>query len=354
MVVKQILFFFCCVMLFMRCDSNQTPTIRAICVRDNIGNYIIKWETDPQMEGKMKLYVSDTPDAFNLSAPCAYADIQEGIVTYITDDNISRKYFLLSFNDNYFRTIGARFVQMDGIQNLRDIGGYFDRKRQHMTQWGKVYRSGVIRALSSNDKIRMKNLNIKTIIDLRGDDERKRMPEQPTDANVISIPIPIKEKDLISRRLKEGQIRKGDGFVYMQDTYLRYVTEDSAQFSKALKVFLDRDNYPILNNCSLGKDRVGFLTAMLLAALDVPEETIINDYMASNDYINLEHFAYMGRELNTDAQETITVMLHANERWMELVFRKIKKEYGSINNYLSKGLHISDKDRETLKEIMLD
>ena len=199
MVVKQILFFFCCVMLFMRCDSNQTPTIRAICVRDNIGNYIIKWETDPQMEGKMKLYVSDTPDAFNLSAPCAYADIQEGIVTYITDDNISRKYFLLSFNDNYFRTIGARFVQMDGIQNLRDIGGYFDRKRQHMTQWGKVYRSGVIRALSSNDKIRMKNLNIKTIIDLRGDDERKRMPEQPTDANVISIPIPIKEKDLISR-----------------------------------------------------------------------------------------------------------------------------------------------------------
>ena len=47
MVVKQILFFFCCVMLFMRCDSNQTPTIRAICVRDNIGNYIIKWETDP-------------------------------------------------------------------------------------------------------------------------------------------------------------------------------------------------------------------------------------------------------------------------------------------------------------------
>ena len=204
MVVKQILFFFCCVMLFMRCDSNQTPTIRAICVRDNIGNYIIKWETDPQMEGKMKLYVSDTPDAFNLSAPCAYADIQEGIVTYITDDNISRKYFLLSFNDNYFRTIGARFVQMDGIQNLRDIGGYFDRKRQHMTQWGKVYRSGVIRALSSNDKIRMKNLNIKTIIDLRGDDERKRMPEQPTDAHVISIPIPIKEKDLISRRLKEA------------------------------------------------------------------------------------------------------------------------------------------------------
>ena len=154
--------------------------------------------------------------------------------------------------------------------------------------------------------------------------------------------------------MKEGQIRKGDGFVYMQDTYLRYVTEDSAQFSKALKVFLDRDNYPILINCSLGKDRVGFLAAMLLAALDVPEETIINDYMASNDYINLEHFAYMGRELNTDAQETITVMLHANERWMELVFRKIKKEYGSINNYLSKGLHISDKDRETLKEIMLD
>lgn len=114
----------------------------------------------------------------------------------------------------------------------------------------------------------------------------------------------------------------------MQDTYISYVTDNSEQFSKALKVFLDKDNYPILVNCSMGKDRAGFLTAMLLTALDVPEETIMKDYMASNNHIDLRSLAYMARNLNTDAQETITVLLGANETWLDLAFHKIKKEYG--------------------------
>lgn len=65
--------------------------------------------------------MSDNPDTFDLSSPCDYVDIHKGIITYITDDNISRKYFLLSFNDKYFRTIGARFVPMDGDGILEAI-----------------------------------------------------------------------------------------------------------------------------------------------------------------------------------------------------------------------------------------
>lgn len=139
----------------------------------------------------------------------------------------------------------------------------------------------------------------------------------------------------------------------MQDTYISYVTDESEQFGKALKVFLDKDNYPILVNCSLGKDRAGFLTAMLLTALDVPEETIMKDYMASNNHIDLRHLAYMARNLNTDAQETITVLLGADETWLDLAFHKIKKEYGSTDKYLSKGLHLTEKERDTLKDIIL-
>lgn len=340
-------------LLLTGCKPKQEPDIQAICLRDNIGNYIIKWETNPHMEGEMKLYVSDTPETFDLSKPCSYANIKDGIVTYITKDNISRQYFLMSFDDKYFRTIGSRFVPMDSVQNLRDIGGYFNRQGSRATQWGKVYRSGMIQALGSNDEIRINNLKIKTIIDLRGEDEQALAPTQYANANKLSIPIPIRGKEQITKKLKEGQIRKGDGFVYMQDTYLRYVTEDSEQFGKALRVFLDRNNYPILVNCSMGKDRVGFLTAMLLAALDIPEETIIKDYVASNMYIELGRFAYIAKNLNTDAQETITVLLHANERWLELAFQKIKKDYGSVNNYLSERLHLSEADRETLKELLL-
>lgn len=344
---------FTSVTLLTGCSSGRAPEIRAICLRDDIGNYIIKWETDPHTDGTMKLYVSDTPNSFDMSQPCSYASINDGRVTYITNDNITRKYFLLSFNDKYFRTVGARSVQMDSVQNLRDIGGYFSQSESQMTQWGKIFRSGELHSLSRNDTIRLDNLKIKTVIDLRGEDEVAVAPDKYTGVNFISIPVPVRDKDLIARRLEEGRIRKGDGLVYMQDTYLRYVTEDSEQFGKALKVFLDKDNYPILVNCSLGKDRAGFLTAMLLTALDVPEETIMKDYMASNNYIDLRHLASMASNLNTDAQETITVLLNANESWLDLAFHKIKKEYGSTDKYLSKGLHLTEKERDTLKDIIL-
>ena len=99
MILKRILFLFTSVALLAGCSSGRAPEIRAICLRDDISNYIIKWETDPHTDGTMKLYVSDTPNSFDMSRPCSYADINDGRVTYITNDNITRKYFLLSFND---------------------------------------------------------------------------------------------------------------------------------------------------------------------------------------------------------------------------------------------------------------
>ena len=353
MILERFLFLFTSVTLLAGCSSGRAPEIHALCLRDDIGNYIIKWETDPHTDGAMKLYVSDTPDSFDMSNPCGYANINDGRLTYITNDNITRKYFLLSFNDKYYRTVGARSVQMDSVQNLRDIGGYFDEHGKRKTQWGKVFRSGELKSLSRNDTTRLQNLGIRTVIYLRGEDEIALAPEKYAGANIISIPIPVRDKELVRHRLEEGRMRKGDGLVFMQDTYLRYVTEDSEQFGKALKVFLDKDNYPILVNCSLGKDRVGFLTAMLLSALDVPEETIMKDYMVSNSNINIGQLACMARDLNTDAQETITVLLNANETWLDLAFNKIKKEYGSTDKYLSQGLHLSEKERNTLKDIIL-
>ena len=98
MILKRILFLFTSVALLAGCSSGRAPEIRAICLRDDIGNYIIKWETDPHTDGMMKLYVSDTPNSFDMSQPCGYANINDGRVTYITNDNITRKYFLLSLS----------------------------------------------------------------------------------------------------------------------------------------------------------------------------------------------------------------------------------------------------------------
>ncbi|MDR1982078.1 MAG: tyrosine-protein phosphatase [Tannerellaceae bacterium] len=344
------------VILTLPACHSHTPEIRAICQRDDIGNYIIKWETNPQMNGTMKFYVSDNPNVFNTSSPAGHADMKDGIKTYITNGNMTRKFFRLSFNDKYFRTISARTIRMDSVQNLRDIGGYYST-RNRSTRWGLIYRSDKIGAISDWDSVRLHNLGIKTIIDLRTEEEVEASPIGYTKASIVHIPVSYGNVKEIMGRIARGRIRKGDGVLFMQDLYLQYVTNNSRQFAKALNVFLEKENYPILFCCSLGKDRTGFLSALLLSILDVPEETIFKDYVESNDNIDLKRYEYIIKQLNPevqeDAQETLTVLLTANESILDLALRKIKKDYGSMDKYLTKELDLTEKQQSQLKDMLL-
>ncbi len=332
--------------------SSGSPDIRAICVRDNIGNYVIKWETNPLMEGSVKVEVSENANRFNGGAPVITANIRDGVATYITTDNLTPKYFRLTFNDRYARIIGARPADMDSVQNLRDMGGYHTADGRTV-KWGKVFRSGQLSSLSEWDSLRLRKLGIKTIIDLRTPRETQKAPSRTVSSNLVQIPVSVGKTTDVIQKVIDQRMRKGDAQIFMEDEYLQFVTRNSDSFAKALELFEDKENYPILVCCSYGKDRTGFLSAMLLAALDVPREEIMEDYLSSNQGINTNHLMSVARDLPSEAQESITVFLTADEALMDLAFQRIKKEYGSLDKYLSKGLRLSDEKREKLRDILL-
>lgn len=338
--------------LFLPGCASAPPDIRVVCQRDDIGNYIVKWETNPPMQGIVKLYVSENPDSFPKQSPSVIANIANERVTYVTNDNITRQYFMLSFNDKYTKRVSSRTVSMDEIRNLRDIGGYQTRDKS-VIRWGKLFRSGEPSSSNKWDMLRLNNLGIKTIIDLRTPSEVEANPIRYSKANIIHIPVAAGENKTALSDINNGRLRKGDGIIFMQDQYLQFVTKQSEQFGKALRIMLKEENYPILFSCTMGKDRNGFLAALVLLALDVPEATVMQDYVASNEFLNLKNFEYMGKGLDAEAQETITLILTANEFYLDTALSKIKKEYGSFQKYLSKELEITDKDLEKLKEIML-
>lgn len=350
-MLDRLFFLFVFSLIFSGCSSER-PDISVVCQRDDIGNYVIKWETYPQMTGTMKLYVTDNPDHFQKSNPVVITDIKEGRATYITNDNITRKYFRLSFNDKYKKDVSSRAVSTEEIQNLRDLGGY-QSKNGKTTHWGMVYRSGKLTELSEWDGLRLNSLGIKTIIDLRSEHEAEKFPIQYANANIINIPISTGDISVIFERIREKRLRKGDGIIFMQDLYLQFVKQQSAQFGEALRLLLNEENYPVLFSSSLGKDRSGFLSALLLLALDIPESTVMQDYIASNDFLNLKKFEDMVKGLDTEAQETITLLLTANEMYMDIALNKIKKEYGTYQKFLSKELNLTEKEQAELKEIML-
>ena len=101
MLVRFKLFVICVTgfVLLSGCSSKE-PDIQVLCNWTKIGNYIIKWETNPPMDGALKVYVSDNPELFDKNSLACTADLKRGVTRFISNDNITRKYFLLSFNDN--------------------------------------------------------------------------------------------------------------------------------------------------------------------------------------------------------------------------------------------------------------
>ena len=54
----------------------------------------------------------------------------------------------------------------------------------------------------------------------------------------------------------------------------------------------------MLWHCSAGKDRVGVGTSLLLTALGVPEDVILEDYVKVNDYVRDKNERMIGGMLS--------------------------------------------------------
>ena len=149
---EQILGILTCLLALFGCKS-ESCDVRALCVRDEIGNYIIKWETNPVIKGIAKLYVSDVPDKFDMNHPAASTSIEDGFIRYITSDNIQRKYFRITFNDHSPQDVAARYTFMDNDGNrLQAVAfGAADRFTLAPGEFGEAVRANVLVELSLND-----------------------------------------------------------------------------------------------------------------------------------------------------------------------------------------------------------
>ena len=71
---------------------------------------------------------------------------------------------------------------------------------------------------------------------------------------------------------------------YMTEAYRCYVRDHAAAYRGLMQQLADPANHPLVFHCAAGKDRTGFGAALILMTLGVPEETIFEDYLATNTY----------------------------------------------------------------------
>ncbi|MCG6941485.1 MAG: tyrosine-protein phosphatase [Thiohalocapsa sp.] len=107
---------------------------------------------------------------------------------------------------------------------------------------------------------------------------------------------------------------------------------------------------PAVFHCTTGKDRTGCAAAALLTLLGVPKETVMADYMRTNDY-TLPQFKHAIYAFVAGGGERFiaVAVLGLKREYLEASLDEMRKQYGSIEDYFSEGSGIDSAGQEALR-----
>jgi protein-tyrosine phosphatase len=255
---------------------------------------------------------------------------------------------------------------LQSAPNFRDIGGYPTADGAIVAK-GKIYRSQVVAAPTEADHETLRRIGVRYVCDLRGARERANTPSRwpegvaPVERNLdIGVDVRAGAERLLALLIEDPTAA---GVRRMMT--LNYSLLPQAFADGRLKLFLDDlldgDNFPAVIHCTAGKDRTGFVCAMVLTALGVPEDSVIDDYMLTERFIDFDtmmtnsaHYlkAITGDRISPD-DAMLRMLCGVSPDYLAASFAVIEEQYGSVDGYLEETAGLDAAKRERLRELML-
>jgi protein-tyrosine phosphatase len=143
----------------------------------------------------------------------------------------------------------------------------------------------------------------------------------------------------------------------LHKVYIDLVSLPSARngYSEMFTEIADPDNLPALFHCTTGKDRTGWAAAALLMLLGMPEEAIMEDYLASNQFILPEYQSLIDKYTSIGVEQDILFsILGVRREYLETSLKEMHDNYGNIEDYFSRGLDIGAAGQQALRERFLE
>jgi protein-tyrosine phosphatase len=251
-----------------------------------------------------------------------------------------------------------RILPLNKGHNFRDMGGYAAASGRH-TRWRTLYRSGYMSHVDDEDGALLRSLGIATICDFRANGERERRPTRwhenhPTelwsrdyDFSAGALDQVIERADLTASEMQASMI----------NLYRELPFEQAPSYA-ATFARIAEGKVPLVFNCSAGKDRTGLAAALLLTLIGVREETVLADYLLTNETID-GLIAYMRHEpryseMMRDRPEAAQPLLRAEAKYLETAFAAITAQTGSVENYFRTVLGLGADAQAEIRVRLLD
>ncbi len=246
---------------------------------------------------------------------------------------------------------------MKTITNFRDCGGYATVDGRRM-RTGRLYRSGTLDDVRAGDLRTLEAIGLRTIVDLRVPREKKKELPHIDGARRIDLPLDpeprTREKiqPLVTKRGAENEVIE-----ILQQMYRTLADEAQLQARQLFQILLDADAYPVLIHCRAGKDRTGFMCALVQQAVGVGRDIAFQDYLKTNDHfrpltprmIRLMKVLSLGRV----QVENVQAAASAREEYLQAALDQIDQCHGGLAAYLAK-CGVTSREIDTLRGLLVE
>jgi protein-tyrosine phosphatase len=146
--------------------------------------------------------------------------------------------------------------------------------------------------------------------------------------------------------MKRNSFTEKHALEHMVEGYRMIAEVGPPSLQKLMDLVLDQSNWPILIHCNAGKDRAGVAVTLIMEALGVDRETIMEEFLLTNEISRTEEKAIFiskerkisgrGEKLRRGASASAWFpIVGVQSEMLEAFYASVDEQYGSMDAFLT-------------------
>ena len=229
----------------------------------------------------------------------------------------------------------SRDLIWDGVLNVRDLGGHSTQDGRE-TQYGRIVRADNVRRLSDEGWKALADYGIRTILDLRTDEELDADPPTELPVDVVHVEF-MDDTPEVFEQAEAASLAAPDLATATRAVYLIFLESFRANVARVIQAVVDAPEGGVLVHCAGGKDRTGLTVAILLRLSGVGLDEIAADYALSEERLRPRHERWLAEAADDAERERLRRITATPAASMVGVLEGLERRYGSVEEYLRAG-----------------
>ena len=235
-------------------------------------------------------------------------------------------------------------VVLANARNFRHACEFAQPSTPHLRR-GTLYRSGDLSALDDSDLQQLASAGISLIIDLRSAYECQRRPNRLPAGGSYQLIHGNIHVDVRAANGSLGQLLRSEAGPagvnrMMHATYAALPAAMTPLLAPVVQAIIDTPGATLVM-CTAGKDRTGYLIATLLTMIGIDRDTVIEDYLMTNQRIDLDAMAATSGKLMQELfdvslpREALDVVNQVSVHYLETAAAAVRTQYGDVERWLA-------------------